>query len=382
MKDFELDKLKRKKRLETLYEEQSQLIPGLNLTDFNPEINVEFNRPLFDTNYSIQSEINNKIENLTTNDSSIFAKWQIADLPVMFVAGGLGTLTSYVLRDFFADLHDNKWGRKTTDKGGHSRENIDKVPGAKQAGGFGHRWKYGHDIFNPFEVDWEQYINIAKQSGKKLPPWLEAIFYWLRHLLQDTFSKEGLPIPGHSLLRKILDFNDPKTREILQFLATIKMRDITGAAATNLIMGSYLWGTEKSIKRVVTTPNYRAFSLMLGANLVTLLSGLLIPPPSTSFNWGTIPAIAYYSIQLIRLEKRVRISLNNNDSKLFSNDKILSENENIISELSIFNNKEFDKLITYESEINEFYSKVELKHEYVKSLIGDSNYANTDFSSC
>jgi hypothetical protein len=71
-------------------------------------------------------------------DESVFINWKIVDIPAMVVAGGLGTLSSVLLRDFFAGLHDY-WGKTSALKGGHSGENIDWVPGAKQPGGFGHR---------------------------------------------------------------------------------------------------------------------------------------------------------------------------------------------------------------------------------------------------
>ncbi len=362
-----MDIQERENRLEQLYNDQNKLFPNLTLSELEI-INVKEYTPQIIEDFSIPFHALNNLEKLEDFDESIFAKWKTADLPVMFVAGGLGTLSSVLLRDFFADLHDNNFGKKTTDKHGHSRENVDWVPGAKQPGGFGHRWKYGHDIFNPFEVNWDQYLEIAKKSGGNIPPWLKAVFYWLRHLLQDTFSKEGLPLPGHSLLRKFLNFNNPKTRELLQFLGTMKMRDIAGSAVANIVMGSYLWGTEKSIKRVVIEPNYRAFSLMLGANVVTLLSGLLVPPPATSLNWGAIPVIAYYSIQIIRMEKRIRNELNGREEILNENDQVLIENEAMLNNISISNGEYYNNVIKYEKDIEKYYIEAISNHKKVKSL--------------
>jgi hypothetical protein len=299
-------------------------------------------------------------------DERVFAKWRIADLSVMFAAGFIGTLTSGLLRQCFADYHDAK-GRKPTVRDGHSGENIDWVPGNKQPGGFGHRWQYGHDMLNPFEVDWEQYKELARQSGSSFPTWMKALFYWGRHLFQDSFSKEGLPLPSHSLLREWLD--PAKNRELLQIMGTIKARDIAGSGVTNVIMGGYVWGTEKSFKRTVCEPNYRGFSLMLGANVTNLLLGLLAPPPYTSFNWSTVPIIGYYSWQLIKMERQVREALRKRDQQLTENDRKLYDNFSIISDNdSLINAMETD-LEAFEKEVEAYYQQVIKNHNELKRRI-------------
>lgn len=359
----------RKKKLNQIYNRQKKFIGGSSLSK---EINTNYKlikQPEFNINSNIINKDIKSIKSLSEMDNSVFAKWKAADIPVMITAGGLGTLTSVLLRDFFADFHDNKWGKKLTENGGHSGEFIDKVPGNKSPGGFGHRWKYGHDILNPFEVEWDQYVNIAKESGSIIPSWLKAPFYWLRHLFQDTFSKEGLPIPGNTLMRYFMNPSSPKTREVLQILTTIKMRDIAGAGITNAVMGGYLWGTEGDIKRVTVKPNYRAFSLMLGANLITLFSGLLVPPPMTSFNWGTIPIIGYYSYQLFKLEKKIRAELEKRDKILLENDKIIQDNDLILKEMSIMNDEFYKEFLKYEEKIINFYNETINNHNRLKKRI-------------
>lgn len=307
-----------------------------------------------------------EIKDLPSLDETVFAQWKIADLPVMFLAGLLGTFTSSMLRDFFGECHD-AWGKLPASKGGHGGEVIDQVPGSPVAGGFGHRFKFGHDLLNPFEIDWNQYLEMAKQSGTILPVWLKAYFYWLSHLLQDTFSKEGLPIPGHSLLRKFID--PVKNRKLLEILNTIKMRDITGTALTNAIMGAYLWGTEKSISRVIVKPNYRAFSLMLGANMVTLLSGLLIPEKTASLNWSTIPIIGYYGFNLIKLEKSIRNKLNERDSVLEHNQIILNSNEFHLENLINIDDKNYQELLSFENEFHKYHDRIMVFHNSLKEEI-------------
>ncbi len=326
-----------------------------------------------------------KLKELKDFDESVFASWRVADLPVMLAAGVLGAFSSAALKDFFAELHD-KWGSKSAvnaageDVWGHGGQEIDRVPGSNRAGGWGHRWKFGHDLFNPFDLTkptnpldptstpWNQYVEMAKASGTVLPPWLKAVYYWLSHLLQDTFSSEGLPIPGHSLFRGL--FDPAKHHELLQFLGTIKMRDVVGTGATNLIMGAYLWGTEKSLERVISKPNYRAFSLMLGANFTNLVTGLYIPPPNTTFNYSTIPMIAYYGIRLYRLERRVEAELKSRGETLEQNDLTITRNLSIIDE----NEKTIDEMIRdmerYEAEVDkEIRQADELQADIFNRLI-------------
>ncbi|MDR1468630.1 MAG: hypothetical protein LBT00_04990 [Spirochaetaceae bacterium] len=356
----------RQNKLNALYQSQNNMFDGrvslseyeqnqLLLTQFNKNT-LNFEIPVFES-----------IEKMQEMDESVFANWKIADIPVMVVAGGLGTLSSVLLRDFFANLHNHNWGEKPTRAGGHSEENIDWVPDAKKPGGVGHRWQFGHDLFNPFEVDWNQYKDLASQGGGFIPAWLKTPFLWLKHLLQDTFSREGLPLPGNSLLRYFL--NPAQQREILQILGTIKMRDIAGAGITNVVMGAYVWGTEKDFKRVIFKPNYRGFSLMLGANLITLLSGLLVPPPLTSFNWGTIPVIGYYSFQLIKLEKEVRRQLKARDALLDKNQAALLRNNIALENAVLMNDEYYDEFVRYENDIVNFNMQTIVKHETLKKQL-------------
>lgn len=327
------------------------------------------------------------LKDLDSIDESVFATWKTADIPFMLAAGTLGAFSSAALKDFFDGLHQ-KWGSKPSvkdngkDVWGHGGQNIDKVPDSKRPGGWGHRWKFGHDLFNPWDLfkavdpldpsstPWNEYLKLAEQSGTILPPWMKAIYYWLSHLLQDTFSAEGLPLPGHSLLRGL--FDPAKNHELLQFLGTIKMRDVAGTGVTNLIMGGYLWGTEHKIKRVLVEPNYRAFSLMLGANWMNLTTGLFIPPPKTTLNYSAIPVIAYYAIRLYKMEKRLGEALRKRDVVLEENERTISHNLRIIAE----NGARIDTMICemekFESEIDEDIRKADAKQEALVSSIFNS----------
>jgi len=355
----------RHKILNSIYQSQDDVncVFGskILLTNHNQE-NILL--PSFTIDNKIELPIFENIKKLEDMDESVFAKWKPADIPAMIVAGGLGTLSSYKLDKFFRTLHDNKWARKRTLNGGHSGENIDWVPGEKSPGGFGHRWLFGHDLLNPFEVDWKQYDDIARKSGTSMPIRLKAAFYWLRHLFQDSFSTEGVPVPGNTLLRHFLNPKNPKTREILQILTTIKMRDISGAAVTNTVMAAYLWGTDGNLKQIAFKPNYRDISLMLGANYIALLSGLLVPKPS--LNHGIIPVIGYYLRKLIKLENQVREQLKARDAILDKNQQALSYNCEVLKNGAFINDEYYDKFLESENDIINFYNETMTKHSSLK----------------
>lgn len=360
----------RNKLISSLYEEQNELAGDLGIQlsetiDFNQFNKLGIEIPSISIVDSNSISLN-LLQEIDTFDETVFAKWKIADIPMMFAAGILGTLTSYELKETFNDFHSKK-GKTPTLKGGHGGEVADRVPGSKQSGGWGHRFKYGHDLFNPFEINWDDYIQKAKDAGTKLPVWLKAYFYWIRHLIQDTFSTEGLPLPGNTLLRKFID--PVKNRELLQIFNTLKMRDLVGSGVTNAIMGAYLWGTEKSLKRVTIQPNYRAFSLMLGANFINLLVGLYFPTKVATFNWSTIPVIGYYGFQLLKLEKTVREALNNRDKQLTDNYIKIEKNETLLKQFMIFDDQTYNELLCFEKDLFKYNNEVLRYHDSLKESI-------------
>lgn len=316
---------------------------------------------IVDLDYSLD-----ELRALPQLDSSVFAKWHVLDIPVMFGAGILGSLSSAYLRDWFDALH-SKWGNLDALRGGHGGEGIDWVPGADQPGGFGHRFKFGHDLFNPFEIDWKEYVDKASASGTHLPLWMKAAFYWMRHLFQDTFSKEGLALPGHSLLR---DYIDPvKNKELIKYFGTIKTRDLTGSCVTNLIMGGYIWGTEDEFKKVFIKPNYRGFSLMLGANFINVITGIVVPPPLTSLNWSAIPIIGYYFFQLIKLEIRIRKELKIRDNVLNENAETLLSNMQKIAENEIKLSQMLQELMQYDAQVQKYYKETNDFQDFLANRI-------------
>lgn len=230
-------------------------------------------------------------------EEDLLPNWLPADVFVMLGVGFLGAFMSSSLYDKFDKMHDTLGGR-TYDKGGHSGECIDKDKGR------GHRFKHGHDILNPFEVKWENYLPNGAQASflKKMTP-------WLRHLAQDSFSREGLPLPGSSYIgnlieaisgesdgvRKVLNYNQYKV------FGTLKARDFVGMTAVPLLIKAYVFGTEFHNKKRFL--NYRYLSLTLGALVSALTFGFMTPKPSLNYPAHTV-AIRY-AIALWRLDRRL-----------------------------------------------------------------------------
>lgn len=267
------------------------------------------------------------LKELPQLDDSALVDYQPLDLPVMAIAGIAGALTSHQLRGLFAELHDH-WGQTGTLEGGHKGEPIDRVPGRDAAGGFGHRWDYGHDIANYDEVDKDYYLELADKFGGPFPRKLVAYVFWLRHLLQDSFSREGLPIPFHSLLRPLFEgLSVYQRRKIVQTFLTIKARDVAGTAVTNLILQAYLMATEGAAGRSVFGSNWRTLSLRAGANLVTVFVGLTFSYPLASLNWSALTTAIASGAKLYSLSRRI-------EKQLQARDRVLNERADYLTQVN------------------------------------------------
>ncbi|KAB3534500.1 hypothetical protein F8154_08805 [Alkaliphilus pronyensis] len=244
----------------------------------------------------------------------LFPRWKSADIPVMVIVGAIGALISNQLFEPFKDIHDKKWAYKDFYHGGHKGEIIDEMRGKF------HRLKHGHDLFNPMEVNWDEYFPSSSPKaviGKK-------IFAWLRHLFQDTFSSEGIPLPGSSYLRNTI--LDAANYDIYKTVLTIKMRDVSTAVFVPLAMTAYIYGTERDNKEKFF--NYRYTTLTIGALAISVIIGLLLQPPS--FNHAALLAMIPYLVTLFKVNQRVNRLLEERFRIIGNNDKILENQQQVL----------------------------------------------------
>jgi len=287
----------------------------------------------------------------------LFPRWRTADIPMMIIIGFLGGLISYGLHDVFEQLHET-WGENPFEAGGHSGQDIDKVRGKK------HRFKYGHDILNPFEIDWDNYFPSGKENSQY--SMFIKIIAWLKHLFQDTFSTEGLPLPGSSYFREQIEalfegmsnnLNIDKYT-IYKIFSTLKTRDLVGTAFVASAMSIYIYGTEKGNDRKFF--NYRYTSLTLGALLVNISTGLCMPEKKASLNYSGIAAMIPYFISLILVNRKINAQIkkhkeviDHNIASLINKDTDLLNNNEIIEEY----NKKMETVI---NNMNEIYINIKI----------------------
>lgn len=272
-----------------------------------------------------------------TIDYDLFPRWKAADIPVMICLGFLGGLLSYGMHDMFEALH-NDWTKHSYAKGGHAAEIIDKIPGKM------HRFKYGHDILNPFEVDWANYFPDGVQAG-----FLKKIGAWLHHMMQDTFSTEGLPLAGSSYFREVIGkltsgisaIPDMEKYQAYKTFFTVKARDISGTAFVAGAMTLYVWGTERGNDKKFF--NYRYTSLTLGALLVSIVTGLCMPVKNASFNHSAVTAMVPYLVALLKVNKHINEQLKQRDLSIANDNKVLESQRQLLdgakASMTAFNSK-------------------------------------------
>lgn len=201
------------------------------------------------------------------------------DVAVGLVAGLAGSLTAAGLEGPLAKIHDRPANMKEdnpilwriSERLKHGGSPMDAVRGRK------HRLKLGHDLFNPFEV-WEP---LAEQYGGNFG----AALHWVKHMACDSLSREGLPLPGHSLFSgRLRDFmvRNLKPDEITSYFS-VKTRDLIGAGVVSAILFAY----HKYRIHAEGSPkyqNYRSYHTALLAHGTCVISGLMLG----SLNYGSL----------------------------------------------------------------------------------------------
>jgi len=244
------------------YEEDIKLKPSLVPIIYKRKTYLE----LKDTHDEIIDDLGDlitKLENIK-DYNQFFESEELEFHDIMFAVliGLVGSFitTSEKLKEFLRLFHDTpktgdnpndiqKKGHKILEHSGQINDMQDgkfiNREGGKVPFGF-HRLFFGHDILswkgdNPFYL-------LIKQFG-----FLEGLKKAFLHLLADTCSKQGLPVPGHSifevksgddvsnLLYEVSKkLNPEKTQAVYQNLFTIGASDMLGGGATVLLSEVYL----------------------------------------------------------------------------------------------------------------------------------------------
>ena len=194
---------------------------------------------------------------------------QPQDLIHIAAVGAISGLSAHFLKDVLTRFHDGPLPgdpeiyKKIAKMLDHSNNPIDGsgFDAARMHGVNPIRWHrmlHGHDVLN-FE-GWSAYIH---QDGNTL---LGSLRY-LKHMVADTFSAQGLPVPGSSYVREAI-LRNFTADEIPKYL-TLKARDV----AADALSGLYSVVTQNEPpggKR-----DYRKYEVAI-ANRISSLIGILV----------------------------------------------------------------------------------------------------------
>lgn len=293
-------------------------------------------------------------------EEDLLPNWLPADVLVMLGVGFLGAFISSSLCEKFSKMHD-AWGGRTYDKGGHSGECIDAREYIKKYRPRFHRLDYGHDILNPFEVDWDNYLTDGSQAS-----FIKKVTMWLLHLAQDSFSKQGLPLPGSSYIRRLIgvilkggnSWLDIQQFDLYEVAGTLKARDFVGMTAVPLLIKAYVFGTEFHNKKRFL--NYRYLSLALGALVSALTFGFMMPNPS--LNYPAFTVAIRYAIALWRLDRRL-------GKLLKERQRILDSNAGLVVADSSSLRLAADAQLEADSRLTAFWAELSSIHDMTSSAI-------------
>jgi hypothetical protein len=222
-----------------------------------------------------------------------FAALRPADIAVAFTAGLAGAFASAYFEEVLDKIHKVSHCAEKSDNPviqylgkvlKHNGSPMDKMRGRK------HRLKYGHDILNPFEV-WD---DLAEQYGGNR----KALLHWAKHLMSDSLSKEGLPLPGSSYFRDFLQENF--TAAQYQKYLTVKSRDLAGASLVEGILRGYRF-CEKVKGGEPIRENYRFFQTNVMAHSVCFVSGIMLG----SLNYGSLALMCVYVARCLLFDRQV-----------------------------------------------------------------------------
>lgn len=234
-----------------------------------------------DENFDIENTLNTSLE---TSSKEITSNLDAYDVIFAILFGGIGAFisTNQEISEFCDKIHKIASDSSVQDVNSiqkflgnllkHKNDPIDIAPGynnfinrnGENAYSLFHRLLFGHDIFS-FSKD-NPIILMCKNNGIIL-----GILKTFRHLIADTFSKQGLPIPIHSKLDYIKtngktsnyliliaqelakeSKNGVRADEVYSHMFTIKAQDIAASGLVFALAQAYLRfrNIENSIRKV------------------------------------------------------------------------------------------------------------------------------------
>lgn len=266
-------------------------------------------------NTTMNGIININHMKLEESESSL----DIMDVSMIIMAGFIGGAfsSSGKLEETMHKIHENSSTRNPKNFLGellhHAGDEIDKGGnfitrnGDKPEFGF-HRLFFGHD---PLSIKGDNpLILMIKQHG-----FLSGMLQLCRHLIADTFSKQGLPLPGHSFLdykklngrtgnylieltKSLSKGSDANNLEAFNHLFSIRMQDILAQGLTWGIITSYIKFRNIEDKIRISQLKFSAYSISFFTNAI---SGMMKTGGLPYINWTTLGMMIKESISFFKL---------------------------------------------------------------------------------
>ena len=315
------------------------------------------NKDLLELDRSCFSFMNSKFSDLSMKSDYLSSEINIEDYIFSISIGILGGLvsSSKEISEFLNKCHPphnpdelNSFQKWMNNKFNHAGDGIDKFDlnvgdgkhfykrdFASKAGDL-HRVYFGHDPLslkadNPFFI-------LSKNNGL-----FSSVFLALKHLIADTFSKNGLPLPGSSYFDYITSDGGLEnhfaamtrhikkdvgaqisTQEVFGRLFSIRMQDILAQGLTWALVWVYMEikGIDDKVARS---------QLKLMAYSTTFFTNAIKGSLSTG-----LPYINWVSFSMVVKEFISFFRLNYDDLKTIESETDKMINENIILEKDVF----------------------------------------------
>ena len=253
----------------------------------------------------------------------------------------------------------------------HKKDNIDLMINRNETSAdirF-HRLLWGHDVLNVSKDN--PFALMIEQKGSKIGGILQA----LRHLIADTMSKQGLPMPGsssfdylkdnQSVSNYIIDLtsnlsieafdNKAMAQEIYSHMFTIRAQDICGGALARAL-------TEVYFKTRKINDNLKKAQILFMVYAIDFFVEALIGTtrqngvPYINIPVGAMMMISFVKVNYIEFKEIKSIS-KQTDKLILQTDKLLDKYENHL------------KLIKKSNSFEDMFDEMEQSEKNIEMLI-------------